>query len=332
MAAAYCSILDKWSRAASRRRGGAPKASGCAFSSRCFATASYETGRSTSSAPGLAGLRAAVRLSCGLQRRCVHEARGPPAGAAVPTDDQRSASTIDNGNHLVLSGNQATLAYLDAIGARGARRPPRPSFAFVDLTTGERWLRPNDGPIPWWILDPRRRTPGHRLARISRAARRCCARRRTRPSTRTISCAGPLYERLSHPFCSPRSTSTPGRSAASPAAWCARPSRHGRAQLSSADRARRAFAAFVDPALAFLEARGGAVRFGGGCAGSSSRARARRARFRAWRDRARADDAVILAVPPSGRAELLPGLAAPDEFRAIVNAHYRIEPPPGRRR
>jgi hypothetical protein len=41
-----------------------------------------------------------------------------------------------------------------------------------------------------------------------------------------------------------------------------------------------------------------------------------------------ANDKVILAVPPIVAAALLPGLDAPDEFRAIVNAHFRIAPPP----
>ena len=44
------------------------------------------------------------------------------------------------------------------------------------------------------------------------------------------------------------------------------------------------------------------------------------------------DDAVILAVPPTVAAALLPGLQTPDEFRAIVNAHYRVDPPAGCRR
>jgi len=40
------------------------------------------------------------------------------------------------------------------------------------------------------------------------------------------------------------------------------------------------------------------------------------------------DDAVILAVPPYAAASLLPALETPVEFRAIVNAHFRVEPPP----
>ena len=41
------------------------------------------------------------------------------------------------------------------------------------------------------------------------------------------------------------------------------------------------------------------------------------------------DDAIILAVPPTVAAALLPGLQTPDEFRAIVNAHFRVDPPAG---
>jgi hypothetical protein len=41
------------------------------------------------------------------------------------------------------------------------------------------------------------------------------------------------------------------------------------------------------------------------------------------------DDAIILAVPPYAAAALVRGLEVPTEFRAIVNAHFRIEPPAG---
>jgi hydroxysqualene dehydroxylase len=38
---------------------------------------------------------------------------------------------------------------------------------------------------------------------------------------------------------------------------------------------------------------------------------------------------VVLAVPPRAAATLLPGLKTPTKFRAIVNAHFRFDPPPG---
>ena len=36
---------------------------------------------------------------------------------------------------------------------------------------------------------------------------------------------------------------------------------------------------------------------------------------------------MVLAVPPRPAASLLPGLKTPTKFRAIVNAHFRFDPP-----
>ena len=60
---------------------------------------------------------------------------------------------IDNGNHLVLSGNRAVQDYLARIGAKNALTgPPHAEFSFVDLRDGARWmLRPNEGPLPYWM-------------------------------------------------------------------------------------------------------------------------------------------------------------------------------------
>jgi hypothetical protein len=38
-------------------------------------------------------------------------------------------------------------------------------------------------------------------------------------------------------------------------------------------------------------------------------------------------DAVILAVPPYAAQSLLPDLTTPTQFRGIVNAHFRVDPP-----
>ncbi len=42
-----------------------------------------------------------------------------------------------------------------------------------------------------------------------------------------------------------------------------------------------------------------------------------------------AGDVVVLAVPPWQAAELVPDLTVPDDFRAIVNAHFRMAAPAG---
>ena len=67
---------------------------------------------------GLAGLSAAVRLIGRGVRVHVHEATAQAGGRCRSYHDLSLGMTIDNGNHLLLSGNRAALAYLDAIGAR----------------------------------------------------------------------------------------------------------------------------------------------------------------------------------------------------------------------
>ncbi|WP_278652139.1 hydroxysqualene dehydroxylase, partial [Pandoraea pnomenusa] len=89
---------------------------------------------------------------------------------------------------------------------------------------------------------------------------------------------------------------------------------------------------FVTPALAFLEANGARVMMQHrvralGFAGDDSRVDA--IDFGDGPQALAVDDAVVLAVPPNVAASLVPGLTTPDEYRAIVNAHYQIAPPPG---
>ena len=94
-------------------------------------------------------------------------------------------------------------------------------------------------------------------------------------------------------------------------------------------------AAFVDPALAYLEDQGrDACSLGTRLRGIDDRRR-RSAMALEFADATvplAPGDAVILAVPPWVAKELLPDLTAPDEFRAIVNAHFKMPAPPARRR
>jgi phytoene dehydrogenase-like protein len=116
---------------------------------------------------GLAGLASAVRLA-GLDTRVtVYEATNQAGGRCRSYLDPALGIVIDNGNHLVLSGNRAALGFLDTIGARDrVYEASSASFPFIDLASGERWtIRANDGRIPWWIFDRKRRVPAARRAR-----------------------------------------------------------------------------------------------------------------------------------------------------------------------
>ena len=114
---------------------------------------------------GLAGLSAALKFAARGESVVVHEATAFAGGRCRSYHDAAIGMTIDNGNHLLLSGNHAALDYLRSIGARssagrsGRRRSSRSSI----WRDGERWtLRFNDGRLPLWIFDAGRRVPGTR--------------------------------------------------------------------------------------------------------------------------------------------------------------------------
>src|SRR5579872_4684813 len=110
---------------------------------------------------GLAGLAAAVRLVDGGKTVVVHEASTRPGGRCRSYYDQATGMMIDNGTHLVLSGNRAALSYVRTIGAEtGLEGPDAAEFRFVDMATNARWtVQFGDSVFPWWVFDKNRRVP-----------------------------------------------------------------------------------------------------------------------------------------------------------------------------
>jgi len=280
---------------------------------------------------GLAGLAAAVRLAARGISVVVHEAAGAAGGRCRSYHDPLLDMTIDNGNHLLLSGNHAALTYLDAIGSKsGLAGPPAAEFAFMDLASSERWtLRVNSGRLPWWIFDRSRRVPGTTASDYLSFARLFYASRK-KTVCAAVKCAGPLYERLARPLWLAALNTDPKEASAALAGAVVRET------LAAGGKACRPLIArdglgpvFIDPALRFLGQRDAKVVFG-------HRLRAlgfahdRVVTLDFGDDRvAIDDDDVILAVPPLVAAALVPGLETPSQFCAIVNAHFRLAPPPG---
>jgi squalene-associated FAD-dependent desaturase len=276
---------------------------------------------------GLAGLSAATLLAQRGEKVILSEAAAQAGGRCRSYFDPQLGMTIDNGNHLVLSGNRAVQAYLARIGASERLAGPETAdFAFVDLASGERWrVRPNDGPIPWWVLAKDRRVPGTAPGDYAALAA-FMLRHPGKRIDQIMACSGLLWTRLLEPILLAVLNTQPAEGSADLAGAVVRESL---AKGGLASRPRIAeptlAAAFVEPALTYLQARGGEVRLNRRLrAIEQADGRATKLAFADGEVELGEDDRVILAAPPASAQALLPGLSAPDEYRAIVNAHYAV--------
>ena len=240
--------------------------------------------------------------------------------------------TIDNGNHLLLSGNHAALSYLRDIGAADRLiGPAHAEFAFADLASGARWtLRFNDGRLPLWIFDAARRVPGTRALDYLALARLLWP-----PAGKTvgdvIACEGPLYRRLVEPLLLAALNIAPPQGSAKLASAVIRETLAAGGKACRPLLARDGLGAtLIEPALALLQQRGATVRLEHQLrAIGFGAARIETLDFGGETVALADGDAVILAVPPYIAASLVRGLEVPTEFCAIVNAHFRVDPPAG---
>jgi hydroxysqualene dehydroxylase len=276
---------------------------------------------------GLAGLAAALSLQDAGYAVTLYEA-GPAAGGRCRSYfDRELGCRIDNGNHLLLSGNTAALAYLREIHATNTlRSPPEPVFPFVDVANGVRWmLRINPGRLPYWLLLPSRRVPGTRVRDYLKLLRL------PRDGAMTVAGAlndgGALYRRLVAPLAIAALNTQPEEGLASLLGAVVRETllRGGGACWPLVPETGLS-ESFVDPAIAWLETRGGELRTGCRVAGVQREgARATSLLLGDGPVTVDAEGVVVLAVPAAVAVDLLPGLVAPDAFNAIVNVHFVLD-------
>ena len=279
---------------------------------------------------GVAGLAAAVELASRSAEVVVHEAAGSAGGRCRSWHDPLLEAEIDNGNHLMLSGNWATLGYLDRIGARDRLiGPERAVFPFFDLQSGERWtVDINRGPVPWWILDKDRRVRGTSLGEYIDGLRLLNAGERT--VTQIFRSQGPFFHRFWEPFTIAVLNTPPDQAAARLLLPVIRETLAQGAAKSTPLIARRSLAdTLVAPALAMLQERGADMRFGAKIRGLEREGKRVTALVSArGREPVSVSDSVIAAVPAWAIGELLPEITAPSEFAPIVNLHFRIDDTP----
>ena len=277
---------------------------------------------------GLAGLAAGLRLAESGRRVVLYDQAPQAGGRCRSFHDATLDRTLDNGSHMVLSGNRALIDYARRSGAGDALTELRPAaFPFLDLSDGTTWtLRPGG----LWLFDEGRRVPGSRPWQYLAALRAVLAGPAATVAE-ALPPGGPLYERLWKPLAVSALNGPPtGISARLFGAVMRETLLRGEASCRPVIAAGGLSAAFVDPALRRLTALGAVLRLG---------ARVDALRCADARVAGLAvggatldlgpSDGVVLAVPAWAAERLLPGLPVPPPGPAIVNAHYRLDAPAG---
>jgi squalene-associated FAD-dependent desaturase len=281
---------------------------------------------------GVSGLSAAVRLANAGYQVHVHEATQQAGGRCRSYFDAATNLTIDNGNHLLLSGNRHAVAYARSIGTEaGLVGPKSAQFPFVDISTGQRWkLDLGDTRLPLWVFDSARRVPDTGLSDYLALAPLVWAGT-DKLVGKTIPCKGTLYQRLVQPLLLAALNVDPPEGSAGLAGAVVRETLLAGGQACRPLIARDGLSAvLIEPAVKLLQEKGASIQFSHELrAFGMSDGRVNELKFGDGAIALGLDDVVVMAVPARPAATLLPGLKTPSKFRAIVNAHFRFDPPPG---
>jgi hydroxysqualene dehydroxylase len=280
---------------------------------------------------GISGLSAAVRLANAGWLVRLHEATQTAGGRCRSYFDAATNLTIDNGNHLLLSGNHHALAYARSIGTEaGLVGPKVAQFPFVDVASGQRWLLDlGNSRLPLWVLDESRRVPDTGVLDYLKLAPLVWAST-SRKVGDAIPCNGTLYQRLVQPLLLAALNVDPPEGSAGLAGAVVRETLLAGGQACRPLIARDGLSSvLIEPAVKLLQDKGAEVRFSHELRQFvSSGERVTGLKFGGDGDIAVGpDDAVVMAVPPRAASGLLPGVKTPTRFRAIVNAHFRFDPP-----
>ncbi len=279
---------------------------------------------------GLAGLACALQTTAAGIETVVLESAGHAGGRARSFYDTTLGTTIDNGNHLLLSGNWAALSFLADVGASDRLTgPARTTFPFCDVASGERWtVMPSQGLFPWWIFQPHARVAGTGVLDYISLVKLLLTQR-GRAMRDAIRTDGALYERFWDPFIvAVLNTPTPDAAAelvtpvlretfAKGASAC-RPliSREG---LSHS---------FADPACAALGERGALIEFNQRISSVETTGDSvSQLKTAAGEWPLGAGDAAVMSMPAQVAGTLLPSITVPNAFSAIVNLHFRVDEP-----
>lgn len=282
---------------------------------------------------GMAGLSAALQMSLMGEKVTVYESAQVAGGRCRSYFDRGIDCRIDNGNHLVLSGNVAVHEYIELTGAQDTfHKPSEPLFPFMDVETGERWtLRMNQGRMPWWIFDRKRNIPGVKPSDYLSALRFMLASEEDTVADK-VDPESMIFKRLWNPLAiAALNTELDNASASLMGNVIAQTFTAGGAACIPMVPKVGMSESFVLPCLNVLQEKGCEIKYGCRLRAMDRDESGKIVRLHFNDGGAAVElgprDWVILAVPAWVAKELIPDLPTPTEFRSIANVHYRIEAP-----
>jgi len=278
---------------------------------------------------GMAGLAAAVKLSEAGHLVTLYEAASHAGGRCRSFHDTALDCVIDNGNHLLLSGNTAVFKFLKTIGAEHTLVGPKEAiFKFIDVRDGKRWsVRPNMGRIPWWIFCADRRVPRSSWVDYLSALKLFYASP-NKTLTEILSPSGRLFERYWEPL-AVSVLNTPANQAAASLLWPVFAETFGRGGYASRPMiARKGLSdSFVDPAITLLTKHKAKIKFGSRLKRIEKSAGMKHIKSLVFADQKVSipkNEAVILALPASITGSLMTEVKFPAVHNPIVNVHFKL--------
>ena len=277
---------------------------------------------------GVAGLAAATALVEGGQEVTLIEAAPHAGGRCRSFFDKQLQSNIDNGNHLVLSGNTHAMRYLARIDALDTVEVLPACFSYKNIATGEAWsIDLGTRRYPWHLLWSKYRIPGTRLIDYWRS-RHILSAKGSDTITDLLSASGVFYEKFWVSFAVSVLNTSPDEASAALLMPVVRETfgKGGAACRPVLAKQGLGFS-FVDPAIEYLKGCGVDLQLGKRCR-SIDVVDNQIISLDIDGEKISLEDGdiVISALPPSNANDLLPMLTVPNEYRSIVNGHFKIGP------
>ena len=277
---------------------------------------------------GISGLACSIDLVDQNYKVCIYDSSNHAGGRCRSFYDPLLKRYIDNGNHLLLSGNNLTFEYLKKIGAKNKLTVSSEAiYPFVNVKNGKRWkVHFNKGIFPWWILSRNRRIPDSKAYDYLRIIKLGISKK----SRRVEDCLKKIEPLFNEPW-NPLSIgilNTPGDKASSFLLWSVilKTFARGGKYCLPCQPKEGLSQTFINPATDWLKKRKINIKFK--CLLKRVEIKGERiTKLFFSKDSViiKKHDYVVLAIPPNNLPKLLKGIKVPKNNNAIINIHFRLK-------